>query len=76
MWMANTHHLIIIFLSIYNLTRPACPDPYPFKALEDDLCWLTVDKRMVYCLLLTGAFMLAELTIGEVYIRDNSELAN
>jgi len=31
---------------------------------------------MVYNLLLSGAFMLADLTIGEVYIRDRSVLAN
>ena len=30
---------------------------------------------MVYCLILTGTFMIAELLLGEMYIRDRSNLA-
>jgi len=45
MWMSNTHHLIIIIFSIYNLMKPDCQDPYPLQTMYDDLCWVKVDKK-------------------------------
>ena len=72
--MANTHHVMLIVWSMYNCIYPDCEDAYPFKKLHDDLCWVQIDKKMVYCLFMTGAYMIAELVLGEIYIRDRSKL--
>jgi len=59
---------------MYNCIYPDCEGSYPFQKNYDDLCWIMVDKKTVYCLLMTGAYMIAELVLGEIYIKDRSKL--
>ena len=63
-WAANTHHIIIMVFSAYNMIYPACDDPYPFKAIKDDLCLLQVDKKHVYCILITLSYFIYDFIIS------------
>jgi len=59
---ANCFHIIMQPWSIYLLYYPRCADGdrEPFAPLKDDVCWNTVDKRVVYMILWMAAYFFSD----------------
>ena len=59
-WTGNVHHLIVLSNIIWISNHSICENPYPFIALADDVCLMTVQKEFVYSILITLGYLVQD----------------